>query len=242
MVAGIIISVIALAVSVAAVLYAKSSSESSARSALAAEHAQADALGTDIWIDEPRPLRERWFVPHIPPYEPMRRPPPMTVAGETQFVMGGQRDVRLLMGALLVVRNEGPRTTEVSIDAFRVDRFNAVVGLGEVLAPAPIAESAYIVADRRVRLQPGERVELIVRQGPTLGEWVEHGDEGQVVVGISASASPDGPTQLWRLSLVGSLLQQMPGDDSRYRTLSHYPPEATLEHLPRSYPSPAQKK
>jgi hypothetical protein len=78
-----------------------------------------------------------------------------------------------------------------------------------VLAPPAIAESSYIVGDRCVQVEPHGKVKLIVRHGPTLGEWVERGDEAQIV-SISASSSPDGPTQAWRLSLVGSLLQQCP--------------------------------
>jgi hypothetical protein len=237
-VANIVLSVVALVLSVLAILYSRSSSRSAARSAVAAEHAQADTLGTDVWIDPPAALDGRWLVPDVPAYEPYRRPPPPMAPGQV-LVMGAQRDVRLLMGALLTVRNEGTRTVEVSIDAFRVDRFNVTVGLAEVLAPASIAESAYIVAERRVRLEPrGGWVKLIVRHGPTLGEWVERGDEAQVV-GISASASPDGPTQRWSLSLSGALVQPVYGDDSHYVALPHTLPAVTLEHLPRRYPSSA---
>lgn len=233
MLASIVLSAIAIVVSVGAVVFTRRSSQSSARSAVAAEHAQADKLGTDVRIDEPRPLTERWLVPDD---ESMHHPPAKTTVGEA-FVMPGQRDIRLLMGVSMTVRNEGTRSVEVSIGAFRVDRCDENYGVEHVLSPPLNLEGSFIVAAGRLQLLPGASTELVVRQGPTLGEWVTQADQSQSpLVEIAASASPDGPTQLWRLNLSGSLLEQIPGDDSHYRALSHTPPTARLEHLPRRYP------
>ena len=161
--------------------------------------------------------------------------PPGVAQVDTRFVRPRQLDVRVLVGAHLSITNEGAKTAIVTVDAFRADRCDDFEAVESVLSPPAELPSATL-KNSQVSLAPRQRAGIIVRQGPSLAEWIEsHPD--RYVVEITAQTSPDGATQHWRLELVACVLAEVDGNAAEYRVVPHVPPRVSLSELPRTYPS-----
>ncbi|HZT66508.1 MAG TPA: hypothetical protein VFA11_12030 [Acidimicrobiales bacterium] len=231
----LVVAVVALVVSVGALAVAIHSAVSSRRSADSAHRAQADALGPSVTVLEPKPLRERWnYSPQGLPDSHLGYPPGEALV-DKRFTRPMHNDVRILLGAHTLFVNEGSGTATILIQAFRVDRCDNIEDASAVLLPRAELPSPRI-ADGQLVLAPGERAGVVVRQGPTLAEWLQQGGDVPYVVGISAVASPDGSSQHWRLDLVAETLGAVYGNDAEFRVLAHVLPEVRLTPLPRTYP------
>ena len=233
----LIAAIVAIVLSVAALIVSIRSAQSAKRSADEAFRTRSDALGPAVAIVEERALRERWNFSHQGmPGSPVMYPPGVASV-DKRFIRPANLDVRVLVGAHFSIVNESARTAKVQIDAFRVDRCDDFAEAEIVLAP-PAESPTPAVADGRITLQPGERVGVIVRQGPTLGEWLERGDQPHVV-NVHAQHSPDGACQNWRLEMTGQVLDTVWGNDAEFRVVPHTPPDIVLTELPRTYPGEA---
>jgi hypothetical protein len=231
----LVIAIVALVLSAAAVVVSIRSAASARRSADEAFRTRADALGPAVAVVEERPLRERWnFSPQGLPGSPVMYPPGVAPV-DRRFIKPADLGVRILVGAHMVIVNESARTAKVEIDAFRVDRCDAVADIAEALAP-PAESPTLAIPEGRITLKPQERIGVIVRQGPMLAEWLEHGDEPQIV-NVRAQHSPDGAQQAWKLEMTAQVLDTVWGNDSEYRVVPHMPPDLVLTELPRTYPA-----
>jgi hypothetical protein len=150
------------------------------------------------------------------------------------FVMPGNQDVRLLMGAFLIIRNEGSATADVNISGYMIDRRESLELAEKVLNPAGEDPPTRLVPGV-ARLSPGQQIGLIVRDGPTVGEWVKEGDQPRVLR-IEAQVSTEGAHQAWELRMEAGLLQQSHFNASEFRVVPHRPVTTNVEELPRIYP------
>jgi hypothetical protein len=231
----LLVAIVALVFSAAAVVVSIRSAASARRSADEAFRARADALGPAVAVVEETPLRERWnFSPQGLPGSPVMYPPGVASV-DKRFIKPANLGVRILVAAHMVIINEGARTAKVEIDAFRVDRCDDVADIAEVLAP-PAESPTPAIHEGRITLKPQERIGVIVRQGPTLGEWLDNGDQPHVV-NVRAQHSPDGASQNWRLEMTAQVLDTVWANDSEYRVVPHLPPDLVLTELPRTYPA-----
>lgn len=230
----VILAALALFVSAVALATSLWSAMSARRSAEAATRSRADSLGPLVSVREVHPLRERWnYSPQGLPDSPLRYPPGVAPV-ERQFVRPQDLGIRLLVGAHLIVVNDGTLTTTVTISAFRADRCDDFDQVPAVLAP-PAELPSTALPDGRLVLEASQRAGLIVRQGPTLEQWIANGDQPYVVE-IAADTSPDGARQRWKLELSAEVLDRVYGNDAAYRVVPHRPPDFKLTELPRTYP------
>lgn len=231
----LVLSAVALVVSAVAVIVSIRSAGSARRSADAAAKSHADELGPAVMVGRERPLRERWnHSPRGLPNSFVGRPPGKAEV-DTKFVRPQDLDVRILIGRHLAMKNEGVRSATVWMDAFRVDRCDDVADLEVVLSP-PGERAPDALPDGKLTLVPGEQAGVIVRDGPTLGEWLEEGDAPRRIE-IHAESSPDGARQNWTLEMSARLLDPVPGNDASFSVVPHQPPIARLTERPRSYPT-----
>jgi hypothetical protein len=229
-----VLSAIALGVSVVAILVSLWSAWSSRRSATAATRANANSLGSAVTVSVSDSLRERWnFRPGGLPDTHVGYPPGVCPVDRT-FAHPRDDDTWILVGAHLTVRNEGQRSTTVSIEAFRVDRCDDVGEIPGVVVPPPESPSP-AVTDGRIVLAPHESAGVIVRQGQTVGDWFAVGGRKHEVA-ITAEVSEDGSKQHWKLKLDAELLQSEYGNAAGCRAVPHRPPTVKLTELRRSYP------
>jgi len=236
-IAAIILSVLALAVAGWAAWSSHRSARSAERSAEEGRRSRLDRLGPQVFIDELERVRERWMVGPMG----LRHPPGLAKPG-TAFESPGNDDVRLLIGARLLITNEGTRGAHLSIGGYRVDDADDRPGLGEewltsVLEPPPPPARDTLIPDGRLTIEPNHRVAVFVRTGPTVREWIDNGDQ-PCTVDITAWTSPEGAHQVWELTLETQLLTTVPFNASRYDLLPHVMPETRLEERARHYPTP----
>jgi hypothetical protein len=245
----VILSALALVVSVVAIAVSLASARSSARSADEAAHSRADQLGPQVAVGDAKPLRERWnFRPRGLPDNFVGQPPGLAPV-DRRFIRPANLDVRVLVGAYVSITNEGSKTAIVTVDTFRADRCDDFAAVESVLSPTAELPSTAL-KNGQLSLAPGQRAGIIVRQGPSLAEWIENHPISHVprlgevieihpdrhVVDITAQSSPDGATQHWRLEMVADVLADVFGNAAEYRVVPHVPPGLFLSELPRTYP------
>jgi hypothetical protein len=160
--------------------------------------------------------------------------PPGVAPVDRRFVRPANLEVRILVGVHLSIVNESSRTSKVEIEAFRVDRCDDFAEVEAALAP-PAESPTQAIPNGRITLNPGDRIGVIVRQGPTLGEWLERGEQPHIV-NVHAQHSPDGARQNWRLEMTAQVLDTVWGNDAEFRVVPHTPPDIVLTELPRTYP------
>lgn len=231
--AALIVAIGAFAASVAGVFFAKRAADASSRSAEEAMRTRLDTLGSQVFIAEPLPQRERWK--EIPGHGGY--PDPVVAQPGDSLSSPGHDDVRLLVGAVVQIRNEGSMTATVQVRAGRVD----IGGWDDPLwieVPPGEQRASTKQPDGLFYLTPGERERVLVRAGRTLKEWRAVGDQ-PVVVEIAAWTSHHESKQQWTLTLQGQLLTGVPENASLFRVVGHVSPKATVEQLPRVYPPAA---
>jgi hypothetical protein len=231
--AAFLVALLALVVAGWSAFSARRSANAAELSAENAFMSRSDQLAPSVRI-EPQPIRERFMVDDRFP----RQPPGVTAPRQTEFILPSQENVRNLLGAYLDIRNEGSATATVTFDAFRVDRCSSFDEVEEIaVKPRPAELPNTDIDSKRLSLRPGSNAGVIVRAGPTVGEWAALGHDTPVVMRITGEASPDGARQVWLLTLTGALLQPKYGDASHFLTMPHSLPELQLQELPREYPT-----
>jgi hypothetical protein len=233
----LITATVAIVLSVAALVVSIKSARSARRSADEAFRTRSDALGPAVAIVEERALRERWnFSTQGLPGLPAMYPPGVAPV-DRRFIKPANLGVQILVGAYFAIVNEGTRTAKIEIDAFRVDRCDDVSDIGFTLE-VPAESPSRLIPDGRISLKPNERVGVVVRQGPTIGEWLQHGDQPHIV-NVRAQCSPDGARQNWKVVLTAQIIDTVWGNDSEFRVVPHTPPGIAATELPRTYPDGA---
>jgi len=89
-----------------------------------------------------------------------------------------------------------------------------------------------------VSLSPGETRYLMVRSGPTVGDWSSGGEAAlwSTVIPVTARISVDGAFQQWSLTLSAQILTTDPRYLGLVRVLPGVLPTTKLIHLPHGYP------
>jgi hypothetical protein len=248
---AISISLVALVVAIASYFVNSSAARSAERSANAAEGsmgiaqtaadaardsvvesrmARQDQLGTDVFIEVVKELGTRWIArsmnPRIAAAKPM----------EAVLSMPGNDRDRILAGAVLRIVNRGSSEAIIRVFSFRVDRVSPENWQSSVDESPSFGSIDDLVLDGTFVLGPHEEQLVLIRQGPTLQEWVED-RQYPLSVDISAYKAPEGVIQNWRLTVICSLLGNEPGNASSFRVQPFLQASAILKFQPRIYPS-----
>lgn len=237
-IAAIVISVLGAVIAGWAAWSAHKSALSADRSADEANKLRLDQLGPNIFIEDPEPLRERWQVGPAGD----RHPPGLTQPGITAYDTPGGDDIRVLVGAILTVRNQGVASARISMaGAYRLDDPLAL-DTAELDRLSQIGQ----IPDTRlppdgITLGPGDSMRVVVRTGPTVREWAHNGDLPYRVL-VRAETSPDAAAQEWELILTAPLLNRNISNASRFDVLPHILIGADLEPRPRRYPVARERK
>lgn len=222
------IAAVAAATGLGSLFSARRSASTAREAAEEARHARQDALGPDVSLFQVGALDGRW---NVGPGSKL--PPGLAEPGRT-YTSPGKDEVRLLLGAVLNLRNEGTRTATVTVEAFRVEPADTDADLAERLSP-PANKPDTRFPDGAFNLAPGLTIRVLVRTGPTLAEWIEHGDQ-PVKINVTAAVSKEGARQSWTVTLTTRLLAPQPHSRSEYRLLAHVMPDVARHDEPRCYP------
>ncbi len=240
-------AIVAILLSAAGVFFAKRSSDSSKRSANAAEQSvigaaksRSDYLGPEIHIEPPRALRARWILSPYVASLALAGPPAEVKPGHS-LAYPGDAEQRILLGVFVNFRNEGHRTASVTIACQRSEFCGDFDEYEEVTSPKldearTIDSFDPLIKDNTFTIGPGESQGVIVRDGTSLRQWIDQGGDQEVNVDIVAFTSPDGARQKWRLILQAPILQRNRFSDSVYTVGAWVLPEVSLSELPREYP------
>ena len=243
--ATLILSILAILISLGSAIFARRSAKAAERSANEAMKSRRDVLGPSVSITNERALLERWYWDPIHHENNPQMGAPSGIKPANVLLWPGNKGVRILLGAHIILTNEGSLTTTVSINALRSDRCDNYDDYKEVTAspPAPstIATPDAVLLNGKLSLAPGETAGVIVRHGPSLEEWRNNGGDRPIVVEISAETSPDGARQSWKMTLASPLLERDRLNDSTYRVAMFQLPEIELIELPREYPSSVRR-
>ncbi|MGH8994918.1 MAG: hypothetical protein ACRDYB_02610 [Acidimicrobiales bacterium] len=143
-----------------------------------------------------------------------------------------------MIGAILRIKNEGSISTRISMTGtYRIDtplvldtdEVDRIVREGKPQPDTRLPQSG-------ITIEPGASMEIVVRAGPTLREWIDQG-EHPCWIHIRAVTSPEAAAQEWELVLSGQLLNQNFSSASRFDVLAHTLIDTQLVSLPRAYPA-----
>jgi hypothetical protein len=166
---------------------------------------------------------------------------PVPVMPGVEFHLPADAPVRVLVGVIVTVVNEGDKTTEIEFGADRLDDITTEEANDAVLnpnAPTNTTNQASTVIPGKVSLSPGETRYLMVRSGPIVGDWSDSGDSQvwSTDIPVFARISVDGAFQQWSLTLSAQILTTDPRYLGLVRVLPGVLPTTNLIHLPHGYP------
>jgi hypothetical protein len=209
---------------------AKVSADAARESVIESRMARQDQLATDIFIQVDQYLGTRWIAhlaaTRVSPAEPM----------ETILNTPGNDDDQILVGVVVSVKNRSAFEAIVQVHASRVDRVSPELKSEESQAsPAYGSVDSYIL-DGIFVIEPQSERLILVREGPTLREWMND-HYAPITVEISAHRATEGATQRWRLTFISPLLGKETNNESAFRVQPFLQVDAQLELLPREYPN-----
>lgn len=226
----------ALIVAIVAALLAAWSAWSAHRSAVSASasvdearRARLDHLGPSVSIVGAIGRHERWVEQPSPGRTPAVTPPGV------EYVLPRQDDELLLIGAEVLIVNDGPTSATVHIVG-RAEFEEAVGGFGSHFDPGQNAPLPQDLGGGRYVLRAGAKALLLIRDGKRVRSWTDS-SEDVVRVQLTASTQHSDVEDEWSIELQGPVLEPVHGDASRWRIAAHTPVRASVVPLGRRYPS-----
>jgi hypothetical protein len=210
-----------------------------------ARKSRLETFAPSVTVIEVIPAYDRWQVDSSNENEFYAHPG--AIAPMTMLQLPKYAQLRILIGCILTLKNEGSRTTEVEFGAERVDDVTDEESYGAVFRmndpTNSINQSHTILRERKVTIPPGQIRQVVIRSGPTMQGWI---DEGQphvwsTEVPIVARVAIDGAYQRWSLSLSAEILTTDPQYASQVRTLANKIVAAKVEPLSLGYPAEGSK-
>lgn len=208
------------------------------RSAQAAERtrqesrqARLDALAPAVNVVGVSGRHERWVAPRFLGQGPRVVPP------DTEFVTPRNSEEMLLIGAELLMTNEGATTAIVSVPSHSefvegVGNFASHFGPGENAALPPSA------GEGQFALGPGRKALLIVRAGHPLSQWVA--GESHAIADVAFGGQfGQGVVDNVRVDISAPVIEPVHGDESHFRVVPHTQATATIATT-RDYGVPAE--
>lgn len=209
------------------------------KSAEEARKTRLVSLASSVTIKDIEPQRERWVVDSTRETDEMTHPG--VIEPNTTLHLPVNGDVRLLVGVVAILANEGDRTAQVEIAANRVDDITSETNA--TILDKDNAESWRNLADSvrrdgRISVAPHSERKVLIRSGPVIQEWLDGGSPTPWTtdVSIASHVAVDAAIQRWSLGLSAQLLTRDPLYSGQVRTLSNTLIGAELDPLPYEYP------
>jgi hypothetical protein len=153
--------------------------------------------------------------------------------------MPADGEVRICVAAILTLRNEGSRTSQVLFEVDRIDDVTSPYGISVLTDPENSSHQIHtVLREKRVSIAPQEVRQVFVRCGPTIEEWFE-GDQSAIWKNtflVSAYASIEGARQNWALSFEAQLFTTNPRYMGDVTLRANVLPSTMIAELPRTYP------
>lgn len=212
-VAALSVAIAGAAVAMWSALSAHRSATEARRSREEARQARLDAAAPAVNVIGTVGRRERWIAPQLQGEDSL------VVRPDVEFVVPRNRNDVLLLGAEVLLANEGSTTALVAIP----EHSEFMEGVGDFpnhFMPGEKAALPPPANDREYSLRPGRKGLLLLRTGRTVGEWARNKGGVQAVLTIRSQFSRDVVDEVI-LQIDAPILEPIHGDDSHFRVAPH---------------------
>jgi hypothetical protein len=231
--AALIVAILAILVSVTAVIYTRSSAQS-------ASNAVALTLSTDVEVrllNDPNLSHNRWvyndqvFKMIEDGWHPRGADP------GTEFATPGSDSVIIGVAAAVEVKNVGNRIAEISLSG------DFVIAHGiRISSPQESLNTDRVVPTKKISLDAGKSQSFTLFQGISVRQWFDSGKIDAPInfrFPISATAGVDSVTQHWDLTIVAAIFESSVDNKSGARVVASSAPKRELTEIQRTYPTRA---
>ena len=230
---ALIVAILAILVSVAAVIYTRSSAQSAANTV-------ALTLSTDVEVrllNDPNLTHNRWVYNDQVFRNIEDGWHPQGVDPGTEFATPGSDSVIVGVAAAVEIRNVGSRAAELSLSG----DFIIAHGL-KMSSPQGSMNTDRVVPTKKYNLDAGRSKSFTLFQGIGVREWFDKGMSDTPVTfrfPISATAGVDSVTQHWDLTIVAAIFELSVDNRSGARVVASSSPKRELKEVERTYPTRA---
>jgi len=226
---GLIIAVLAIAVSIRAAVIAEQSAHAEIK-------AIALSLSTDVEVTEFHhdDSTKRWKFNPLGVVEPPEGSLPGHAEPGEEYTIPASENMLVTVMAAIQIENLGPRRATVTFGSVRLVEF-----LQDTTINFTTFTNRRSIPECKVDIDRGENRTFFVFAGQTVGTWFQSGatpGPKRFEVPISATAGPDGVTQNWNLTIEATIFDPVSGNASGVRVLASVAPRVRLLPLPRTFP------
>ena len=209
---------------------AKVTAESARDSVLESRKARQDALATDVFVRVSDKIGTRWIARSHGTQVSAARPM------ETILNSPANDEDQVLVGAILILKNRSPFDALMEIRAARVDNIRPAERLSGTSESPAFGSIDNHIPNGVFVIEPGGERFILVRQGPTLTEWMMN-HSGFIGVEILSHRTLEGAKQRWTLEFPNAqLLGGDPDNHSAFRVQPFLQVETKLQLQNRIYP------